>query len=326
MFHVPGKYNGGEGPGYAWTQTQSEVELRAPLPAGAEGSVRCTFSARSIALSWADAAVPLDAELSALVAPDDCLWSIEEEAGAKTVVVSLRKQVKAVWSRLLESDAEPAEAPRLIDGAERSTPKTKAELLADAKARAKGALDEELGKAKLHMVEGRSGEVITLTAAEMPALPVLYVQRCDDCQVELPEGASALKIQLQGCKRSVLRVRGKVLTETLEVWECEGCTVEAMSRLATVQVDACTLALALTLTLTLALTRPLALALALPLPGRRVHPNPSPNPNPNPTPSASPSPSPSPTPGRRVHGPGAALRPDERLRPRDECGLACRPG
>ena len=296
MFHVPGKYTGGEGPGYAWTQTQSEVELRAPLPAGAEGSVRCTFSARKLALSWADAAAPLDAELSALVAPDDCLWSIEEEAGAKTVVVSLRKQVKAVWSRLLESDAEPAEAPRLIDGAERSTPKTKAELLADAKARAKGALDEELGKAKLHMVEGRSGEVITLTAAEMPALPVLYVKRCDDCEVELPEGTSALKIQLQGCKRSVLRVRGKVLTETLEVWECEGCTVEAMSRLATVQVDACTLTLALILTLTLALTEPLALALALPLPGRRVH------------------------------GPGAALRQDERLRPRDECGLACRPG
>ena len=109
MFHVPGKYTGGEGPGYAWTQTQSEVELRAPLPAGAEGSVRCTFSARKLALSWADAAAPLDAELSALVAPDDCLWSIEEEAGAKTVVVSLRKQVKAVWSRLLESDAEPAD-------------------------------------------------------------------------------------------------------------------------------------------------------------------------------------------------------------------------
>ena len=31
-----------------------------------------------------------------------------------------------------------------------------------------------------------------------------------------------------------------MLTETLEVWECEGCTVQAMSRLATVQVDACT--------------------------------------------------------------------------------------
>ena len=272
MFHVPGKYNGGEGPGYAWTQTQSEVELRAPLPAGAEGSVRCTFSARTLVLSWADAAAPLDAALSALVAPDDCLWSIEEDAGAKTVVVSLRKQVKAVWSRLLESDAEPTEAPRLIDGAERATPKSKAELLADAKARAKGTLNEELGKAKLHMIEGRSGEVrptpyalrptphaprptphalartgapprarasppsgaqstrgptrpavpplspravlraratpapplgpspttlpprcpvtlaqvIVLAAADMPVLPVLFLKKCDDCEVELP--------------------------------------------------------------------------------------------------------------------------------------------
>ena len=87
MFHVPGKYNGGEGPGYAWTQTQSEVELRAPLPAGAEGSVRCTFSARTLALSWADAAAPLDAELSALIAPDDCVWDVEEEAGAKEAIL-----------------------------------------------------------------------------------------------------------------------------------------------------------------------------------------------------------------------------------------------
>ena len=173
MFHVPGKYNGGEGPGYAWTQTQSEVELRAPLPAGAEGSVRCTFSARTLVLSWADAAAPLDAALSALVAPDDCLWSIEEDAGAKTVVVSLRKQVKAVWSRLLESDAEPTEAPRLIDGAERATPKSKAELLADAKARAKGTLNEELGKAKLHMIEGKSGEVRPRPTHPRPTPPAL---------------------------------------------------------------------------------------------------------------------------------------------------------
>eukprot|EP00964_Phaeocystis_antarctica_P117112 scaffold80944_cov53-Phaeocystis_antarctica.AAC.1 len=172
MFHVPGKYSGGEGPGYAWTQTQSEVELRAPLPAGAEGSVRCTFSARTLALSWADAAAPLDAELSALIAPDDCVWDVEEEAGAKTVVVSLRKQVKAVWSRLLASDAEPEEAPRLIDGAERATPKSKAELLADAKARAKGTLNEELGKAKLHMIEGKSGEVRRAPRVLNPTRPL----------------------------------------------------------------------------------------------------------------------------------------------------------
>ena len=210
MFHVPGKYNGGEGPGYAWTQTQSEVELRAPLPAGAEGSVRCTFAARTLVLSWANAAAPLEGELSALVAPDDCLWGVEEEGGAKTVVVSLRKQVKAVWSRLLMADAEPAEPPRLIDGAERATPKSKAELLADAKLRAKGALNEELGKAKLHMVEGKRGEVIRLDPAAMPALPVLFVKGCDDCEVELPEGASAIKVQFQGCERSTLRVCGKV--------------------------------------------------------------------------------------------------------------------
>ena len=193
QFKVPGKYSGGEGSGFSWTQTQNEVEMRAPLPAGAESTVRCVFAPRKLELSWQGAPAPIDAELSALVAPDGCLWSIEEEGGAKAVVVALRKQVPAVWSKLFASDAEPAEPPKLLDGVERSTPKSRAELLADAKARANGALNEELGKAKLHMVEGKNGASVILDAAAMPALPVVFVKGCEDCEVVLAEGAAAIK-------------------------------------------------------------------------------------------------------------------------------------
>tara|TARA_B110001452_G_scaffold248150_2_gene234676 strand:- start:1352 stop:3019 length:1668 start_codon:yes stop_codon:yes gene_type:complete len=239
QFSVPGKYSGGAGSGFTWTQTQSEVELRAQLPEGADPKrVKCSFTVRRLELSWEDCGAPIEGELSALLALDDCLWSVEEEAGAKTVVATLRKQVPGVWEKLFASDAAPAEPPKLLDGPERSVPKSKKELLADAKARAKGAIDEP-SKAKMHAVEGKSGEVVTLDPASMPGLPVIFVKRCEDCEILLPENATAIKVQMQDCKRCVLTIRGKVITETLELWECEACRVTVGSRLATIQVDAC---------------------------------------------------------------------------------------
>lgn len=239
QFSVPGKYSGGAGPGFTWTQTQTAVELRASLPEGSDTKkVECSFTVRRLELSWEDCGAPIAGELSALIALDDCLWSIEEEAGAKSVVATLRKQVPAVWDRLFASDAAPAEPPTLLDGPVRSVPKSKKELLADAKARAKGAIDEPT-KAKMHAVEGKSGEVVTLDPASMPGLPVVFVKRCEDCEVCLPESATAIKVQMQDCKRCVLTIRGKVITETLELWECEACRVTVGSRMATIQVDAC---------------------------------------------------------------------------------------
>ena len=53
MCSVPGKYSGGAADGYAWTQTLSEIELKAPIPRGPpERSVRCTFSAKRLDLSF----------------------------------------------------------------------------------------------------------------------------------------------------------------------------------------------------------------------------------------------------------------------------------
>ena len=77
-----------------------------------------------------------------MIVVDDCLWSVESEGAAKTVVVALRKAVPELWTRLFAADAPMAEAPRLLDGGDRaSAPKSKEELLKEAKARAKGALD-----------------------------------------------------------------------------------------------------------------------------------------------------------------------------------------
>lgn len=243
MFHVPGQYSGGTTQAHKWTQTKGEIELRVPLPGGLpDGTVACTIEPRAYKLSWPahdnTAAAEFGGELSALVVVDDSLWSVESEGTSKVVVITLQKAVPALWTRLLASDHESDEAPRLLDGLERAAPRTKQELLKDAKTRAGAALDAP-SKAQQHVVEDRSAETIELSAAQLPALPVITIRRCNDCQVTIPAGVSAVKLMFEGCTRCTLTVDGKVLTETLEVWRCEGCTVRIASRLATIQVDAC---------------------------------------------------------------------------------------
>ena len=97
MFHVPGTYSGGETSSYSWTQTKSEVELRAKIPADAASSVKCSFEARKLQLSFGSDTIA--GELPAVVVVDDCLWSVESEGAAKTVVVALRKAVPELWTR-----------------------------------------------------------------------------------------------------------------------------------------------------------------------------------------------------------------------------------
>ena len=237
MFHVPGTYSGGETSSYSWTQTKSEVELRAKIPADAASSVKCLFEARKLQLSFASDT--LAGELPAVVVVDDCLWSVESEGAAKTVVVALRKAVPELWTRLFAADAPMAEAPRLLDGGDRaSAPKSKEELLKEAKARAKGALDGP-SKAKVHVVEGRKGEAVVLSSDVLPELPVVHVSKCDGCTVTLPAGSHAIKLQMEGCTNCTLVVHGKVLAETLEIWECTDCKAELHTKCATVQLDGC---------------------------------------------------------------------------------------
>jgi tetratricopeptide (TPR) repeat protein len=142
MFHVPGRYSGGEAASglFSWTQTLQEVNLKAALPDGTPaGAVRCTFAARKLEVAWggSDVAPTLTGELSAVVVVDDCLWTVERDgAGKAELLITLRKAVPAVWDRLLATDPAPEAAPELLDGVGREAPENKAEMLRVAKARA----------------------------------------------------------------------------------------------------------------------------------------------------------------------------------------------
>ena len=131
MFSQPGKYAGGAAAGYSWQQTLHEIELKAPISAGPpRRSVKCTFGAKNLELIFTavgaqDEPVAVG-ELSAVVAASDCLWSVErDDSGAALAVISLRKSVPQVWTKLFASDAEPAEAPALLDAVVRKQPQSK---------------------------------------------------------------------------------------------------------------------------------------------------------------------------------------------------------
>mgnify|MGYP002044359624 CR=1 FL=1 len=49
-----------------------------------------------------------------------------------------------------------------------------------------------------------------------------------------------IKLQVEGCRACGVSVGSKLLTETVEVWDCTGCKVRLASKASTVQVDKCT--------------------------------------------------------------------------------------
>ena len=249
MFSVPGRYSGGSTEAYTWTQTQHEIDLRAPLPsAPPERSVRCTFTAKRLDLSFvtagdAEAPQPVaTGELSAVIAASDCLWSIErDEKGGAVAVVNMRKAAPAIWDRLFASDPEVdiADAPKLLDGVERKQPQSKAELLAQAKERLGKELDGP-SKAKPWALEKLTDETRTLTVDDLPPLPVVTIRGCKGCTIVLPkELPPIIKLQIEQCERCKFTLDTRLLTETLEVWESDDCSVALNVKSSTVQVDKC---------------------------------------------------------------------------------------
>lgn len=243
MFHVPGKYSGAEAEGFSWTQTLQEIELRAPVPKGPpERSVRCSFLARKIDLAFVEVSTTTETpvvsgEPFAVLAASDCMWSVERsDAGDAIAVVSLRKTVPKLWPKLLATDPDAAAPPSLLDGQERSQPKSRTELLKDAKERVGKELDGP-SKAKQFAVEALADAERTLSRADLPELPVLVIRGCTGSTITLASDAIAIKLQVERCKNCTIDVRGRVLTETLEAWECDDCKLLLGSKSRTVQLD-----------------------------------------------------------------------------------------
>lgn len=238
-FHVPGRYSGGTGAGYSWEQTLADVTVRVPLPADA--NVRCAFSARAVDLSLDAAGTsPLPAEeLAAVIVKDDSLWVVEKD-GASTLVLTLHKAVPAVWDRLFASDPAPESAPALLDGLTRVEPQSKQELLKQAKERLGKELDGP-SKAKLHTITGLVDVERTISPSDegMPELPVIIISGCSGCKLTLAPELIAIKVQVEKCQQTTVDIQSRVLTETVEVYDCQKSAVRAGVKASTMQIDKC---------------------------------------------------------------------------------------
>lgn len=213
MFSVPGKYSGGEGNGFSWTQTLQEVSVRAPLPAGTpDGVVRCSFAARRIEMSWEGLECPVPAdELNAVIVVDDSLWVVEKDGAEAAVILTLQKAVPTIWDRLFTSAAAlPTAPPTLLDAPERTAAPTKQELLRQAKERLGDELDGP-SRAKPHVLEGLVDEQRTLSLGMdgLPELPVIIVRGCKGCTITLAPELALIKVQIEHCKQCSVDVQSR---------------------------------------------------------------------------------------------------------------------
>ena len=71
----------------------------------------------------------------------------------------------------------------------------------------------------------------------LPELPVVHVQ-VRRLHGDAAGGLHPIKLQMEGCTNCTLVVHGKVLAETLEIWECVDCKAELHTKCATVQPTA----------------------------------------------------------------------------------------
>lgn len=108
---APNAGNGGETEKYVWTQTLQDVEVRVAVPPGTKSKqVKCEFTKDrfSFKVYGADGVVAeastIAGEFYAPVAPDECYWTLEDNA----YVSCFLQKLKGVewWTCLLKGDQE----------------------------------------------------------------------------------------------------------------------------------------------------------------------------------------------------------------------------
>jgi hypothetical protein len=65
----------------------------------------------------------------------------------------------------------------------------------------------------------------------------VVVMDCEDCTVEL--ASTCVKVYMQNCKNLRLLLAAKVITHTLECYQCDGCIVNIETKIWTAQMDLC---------------------------------------------------------------------------------------
>lgn len=92
---VPNVGNGGDGPGYVWTQVLAEVELRVPVRHGARGKdLNVVIDKDHLVVGMKGQPAIIDGKLHKSVRTDECVWTIEDK---QVLVLTLAKQDRMTW-------------------------------------------------------------------------------------------------------------------------------------------------------------------------------------------------------------------------------------
>jgi len=98
----------------------------------------------------------------------------------------------------------------------------------------------QLGNARaqdVHHVKDLKGQNIHIAAETMKPEATLYIKGCEDTEIVFT--GKCTKIMIEGCRRTKVTLKGRILTNIVEVWKCADFGLSLFSDVKTLQLDIC---------------------------------------------------------------------------------------
>jgi len=98
----------------------------------------------------------------------------------------------------------------------------------------------QLGNAKeqeIHHVKGVKNSTVVIKNEDIKPEATLYVKGCEDCVIDF--NAKCTKIMIEGCRRCTVTLKGRILTNIVEVWKCADFKLGVHADVRTLQLDIC---------------------------------------------------------------------------------------
>jgi len=98
----------------------------------------------------------------------------------------------------------------------------------------------QLGNAKaqdIHHVKDQKGQKILLAADAIKPEATLYIKGCEDTEIVFT--GKCTKIMIEGCRRTKVALKGRIITNVVEVWKCADFDLHLSSDVRTLQLDIC---------------------------------------------------------------------------------------
>ncbi|KAJ3113824.1 hypothetical protein HDU96_002866 [Phlyctochytrium bullatum] len=76
-----------------------------------------------------------------------------------------------------------------------------------------------------------------LDATVLPPNSTVYLRKLKNCTIVVD--STVTKVLIEDCERTSVTIKGRVITQMLEIWRCNWCNLEVDTMIQTVQVDMC---------------------------------------------------------------------------------------